>query len=148
MTDTLKTCHKCGEAKTLDMFPPYHGYRRACKACQADAARQRYANDPQRRALQMIRSQNTSARAVHLKPIDARTAAHLITDAARCAYCQQPNDGTVPFGLDHYMPIKLGGTNDLDNLRPCCEPCNRAKHDSHPDDFHAWLRGVIRRNAS
>lgn len=29
--------------------------------------------------------------------------------------------------LDHIHPLSRGGTNDLDNLRAACSPCNRRK---------------------
>ena len=28
---------------------------------------------------------------------------------------------------DHVVPLKLGGSNDLDNLRVLCKPCHRVK---------------------
>lgn len=29
--------------------------------------------------------------------------------------------------IDHVVPRKLGGTNDMDNLEPICKPCNSKK---------------------
>jgi 5-methylcytosine-specific restriction endonuclease McrA len=31
-------------------------------------------------------------------------------------------------GIDHFIPLAKGGTNDLDNLRCSCSPCNKQKH--------------------
>lgn len=29
--------------------------------------------------------------------------------------------------IDHVHPLALGGTNDMENLRPCCVRCNNKK---------------------
>ncbi len=44
-----------------------------------------------------------------------------------CAYC--PNPATT---LDHFYPLKLGGTHTADNLLPACKSCNSKKHAKHP----------------
>ena len=51
----------------------------------------------------------------------------------RCAYCQRHVGarGTV----DHYMPLALGGPDEIENMRLCCKPCNGAKADKHPDEW-------------
>jgi hypothetical protein len=41
----------------------------------------------------------------------------------RCAYC----GSTDKVGLDHVIPLCLGGTNSIDNLVPCCHACNVSK---------------------
>ena len=49
-----------------------------------------------------------------------------------CAYCE-----TGAFeNLDHYVPVKDGGPHTLDNVRPSCFSCNRAKSDADPEE---WL---------
>ena len=51
---------------------------------------------------------------------------------ARCAYCE-----TGEFEeLEHYTPVKAGGPHTLENVRPSCFPCNRAKNDADPEE---WL---------
>jgi 5-methylcytosine-specific restriction endonuclease McrA len=32
------------------------------------------------------------------------------------------------FSVDHVVPVALGGTNDLDNLRPAHRQCNNERH--------------------
>lgn len=50
----------------------------------------------------------------------------------RCAYCE-----TGEFEeLDHYIPVKAGGPHTLENARPACSACNRAKWDADPEE---WL---------
>lgn len=42
---------------------------------------------------------------------------------ARCACCGV----TAHLTIDHRVPRSLGGSNDRDNLRPCCWRCNQVK---------------------
>lgn len=42
--------------------------------------------------------------------------------AEHCWYCGDPADV-----FDHIMPRSRGGTNQPDNLRPCCNHCNVSK---------------------
>lgn len=47
-----------------------------------------------------------------------------------CEYCRLPaSASTVPFHIDHFIPLKHDGTNDLDNLCLSCAKCNA--HKSH-----------------
>ncbi len=47
-------------------------------------------------------------------------------DGFSCQYC-----GAVPpsvlLQVDHIVPVKLGGENDVDNLVTACQPCNIGK---------------------
>lgn len=62
---------------------------------------------------------------------------------SRCYYC-----GTylVPFSddkerygrsfvIDHFVPRRMGGGNDINNLVPCCWKCNSSKGGKHIDDW-------------
>ena len=42
----------------------------------------------------------------------------------RCQACDGPTD---EFEVDHYIPVALGGTNDLSNLQALCPPCHKLK---------------------
>ena len=53
----------------------------------------------------------------------------------RCYYC-----GAEWSELDHYVPIKDGGSHSIDNLRPACATCNNAKRASMPT---AWAASVV-----
>lgn len=46
-------------------------------------------------------------------------------DGHRCLLCGSPDDLTV----DHDVPRTKGGTNDVENLRTLCKPCNSLKGD-------------------
>jgi len=36
--------------------------------------------------------------------------------------------------IDHLVPKSLGGSNDIENLVPCCAECNREKADRMPTE--------------
>lgn len=156
MTQHTRVCKTCGQERPLEQFQARRTVDRKtgeahrnwkCRACRTQERRHQYHTDPKARAFQIVHSLNANRNRKHLAPIPVQPAVNMILNATHCAYCAQPNDGTVPFAVDHYLPVKLGGTNDLENIRVCCEPCNRAKHDSHPDDYLTWLSGVIHRQA-
>ena len=45
----------------------------------------------------------------------------------RCYYCGLQTNPFENFCVDHVQPLSRGGTNDIDNLVPCCDYCNRYK---------------------
>lgn len=47
-------------------------------------------------------------------------------EAFRCPYCRALV-AELQITLDHDLPVALGGTSQLNNLRPCCALCNRRK---------------------
>lgn len=149
-----RTCRKCGELKPFDQFKRAGGksadgesYRlHICKPCANQQQRTAYHADPVARARQIVMSLNASKRN-NGQRVDVDAAVKMLLDATHCTYCGQPNDGKIPFALDHMQPLALGGAHRLDNLTPCCEPCNRAKHDMPAAAYIAWLKGVVSRNA-
>jgi hypothetical protein len=45
-----------------------------------------------------------------------------------CEYCRlMQTDATTPFHVDHIVPVKHGGTDDLDNVCLACFQCNSFK---------------------
>jgi hypothetical protein len=57
----------------------------------------------------------------------------------RCTYCLQPLD-ILCLQLDHRIPPKSqGGSIGIDNLAPCCAPCNAQKGELRGDAFRALL---------
>lgn len=50
---------------------------------------------------------------------------------ACCEYCRLPaSAGTIPFHVDHFIPLKHDGSDDADNLCFACFNCNMYKsHD-------------------
>jgi len=55
-----------------------------------------------------------------------------------CAYCGKLL--IIDITIDHDIPIAKGGTNSIDNLVPCCKPCNSKKHSKTGDEFKALMK--------
>lgn len=51
-----------------------------------------------------------------------------------CYYCGI-DDLSIPYEVDHYCPIAMGGTDHWYNLVRSCRPCNRRKSGLHGDIF-------------
>lgn len=54
--------------------------------------------------------------------------------------CRAPIGEGKPFEDDHWIPLHLGGTNELNNRRLICIPCHKAKTKAE-----AKSRGKVRR---
>lgn len=48
----------------------------------------------------------------------------------RCLCCGATG---VPLTVDHVLPISRGGSNDIANIQPLCETCNKSKGTRHID---------------
>ncbi len=57
-----------------------------------------------------------------------------------CAYCHKPLGDKAT--IDHIIPIIKGGANDIENLVPCCMPCNSKKRAKTVDEFLAIMPAV------
>jgi 5-methylcytosine-specific restriction endonuclease McrA len=62
----------------------------------------------------------------------------------RCWYCGKlfEDDHTI----DHVLPRSRGGKEDIENLVPCCKPCNSAKRDKTIIEFRRMYqkqRGMV-----
>ena len=55
----------------------------------------------------------------------------LMRDLYTCQSCgyQNGNGKDIPLHVDHIIPIKYGGTSNLDNLQVLCQKCNLSKRD-------------------
>ena len=53
----------------------------------------------------------------------------------KCWYCGMQTTPWESFEIDHFIPIKAGGMDALDNLVPACEACNRRKSDRDIEQF-------------
>lgn len=56
----------------------------------------------------------------------------------RCAYC---GDAVLPelLCIDHVQARARGGSNDLDNLNPCCRRCNTCKGIKTIEEFRLYM---------
>lgn len=67
--------------------------------------------------------------AVEEAAISEKTRAEVL-QWGRCAMCgKRALEDDVRLQVDHRIPQSLGGTNDIENLQPLCEACNRGKKD-------------------
>ncbi|TMF81246.1 MAG: HNH endonuclease [Chloroflexi bacterium] len=53
----------------------------------------------------------------------------------RCGYCGL----AVTLEPDHRVPLARGGSNWIENIIPCCRPCNTRKRTATEDEFRARL---------
>ena len=51
-----------------------------------------------------------------------RLRAYVLAQSQTCWVC-----GGLATEVDHVLPRASGGTNALENLRPCCRTCNRSR---------------------
>ena len=62
-----------------------------------------------------------------------------------CAYCGKPIT-IKDMQVDHILPKRNGGTNDIDNLNPSCRLCNHYKRANSIESFCDFaLGGIIKR---
>ncbi len=123
--DDLVLCRICREEKFADEFP--RGVT-ACRACR-NAQRVDWAHStPERnqRALAMRREYVARRKAAPGQHSEAQWQARLAEFRHLCAYC---GAGHLPLVREHVVPVSAGGTNDIANLVPACQPCNARKGD-------------------
>lgn len=48
-------------------------------------------------------------------------------DCGRQMQNKNKNNETTYMTIDHIVPKSMGGTNNIENLRPCCRSCNMLK---------------------
>lgn len=55
----------------------------------------------------------------------------------KCATCKVriAKRGKFRYHIDHVMPVKRHGSNDISNLQLLCVRCNTRKKAKHPDDW-------------
>jgi len=61
-----------------------------------------------------------------------------------CWYCGKDLFGKMT--IDHVQPLLLGGTDDIDNLVPCCKSCNSSKCGRTVEEFRVVIyrkKGMI-----
>lgn len=56
-----------------------------------------------------------------------------------CIYCDTPLNGESR-EYDHFIPVSLGGPDDLENLVPACFECNRGVGGKFDSDPWEWLQ--------
>jgi hypothetical protein len=71
---------------------------------------------------------STPTRASARLPISREVRA-VVWDFARgqCWYCGNHCNPFYNYCVDHVVPVCRGGTNEIENLVPCCTDCNQSK---------------------
>lgn len=59
-----------------------------------------------------------------------------------CAYCGAPL-ARSSMTVDHVTPRALGGTDEIDNLLPCCKTCNAFKGDKTIEQFRKYIANSL-----
>ena len=86
-----------------------------------------------------------------MKRHDRKEPLSVVRDSGkRCIYCgfkllhdcggNRSLDG-YRATVDHVIPSSKGGTDNNDNLKPCCDWCNSAKKDLTLEEFRSALKG-------
>jgi 5-methylcytosine-specific restriction endonuclease McrA len=58
-----------------------------------------------------------------------------------CAYCGNYIEYD-DMKIDHFLPQKSGGTDDISNLMPCCEICNHYKDSHNIHKFKIMMKNI------
>lgn len=113
-------------------------YGREYSALHADEAGERAKlwrlNNPERAAHndRIKRARKRGAEGTHT----AKEIAALIKKQNyRCVYCGTSIRKKENRHVDHIMPLKLGGANDITNIQILCPTCNMSKKAMHPVDY-------------
>lgn len=113
-------CRKC-----LDWHPLKNIHSGLCKKHQREQYREMYRKNPDKI------KQRVYARKRNLKPMPVEFRSWVLEKFNnKCGYC-----GNTATGIDHFLPVKLGGINEPNNLIPCCTTCNSQKKDTHPSKW-------------
>lgn len=161
-----KKCSMCQLVKPLDQF---HNQKRSkdgkqgyCKPCkQISNAKSNPIHNPVNNPLhkfspkiqyQLKRARHN--RRVLLNQADKVVGTYTLSEYRRrkrltallfnhcCPYCGDdlPKNEAV---MDHFMPVKRGGTNKITNIIFCCESCNSAKNAKPPIRFLRYRRLLL-----
>jgi 5-methylcytosine-specific restriction endonuclease McrA len=61
----------------------------------------------------------------------------------RCWYCGKQTNPFRDFHVDHVVPVSAGGSGEIANLVPSCQPCNNAKHAKSLEAFRFACGGAL-----
>lgn len=61
-----------------------------------------------------------------------------------CAYCGK-EIAYQDMQVDHMIPLRIGGEDDIENLLPSCRSCNHYKATLDVEGFRNYLSGVHKR---
>ena len=61
-----------------------------------------------------------------------------------CAYCGVEIE-YKDMQVDHMVPLRKGGSNDIGNLLPACRSCNNYKHTLTVKQFRQYINELVHR---
>lgn len=118
----LRTCHKCKRQFYATRMNGRRGKREVCYSCVPQPIE--YTDIEKYVEAQNIRA----AFAGNPSTLTVQEWKQTLTDFNhRCAYCGEP-----AYGMDHFVPVALGGGTIATNCVPACRLCNSQKLDVHP----------------
>ena len=125
----MQQCRVCREEKLLGEFQAdgKGGRRPECRTC-CNYQRVQWAHStPERhaRALKLRADYVARRKAASGSHSEAEWQARLAQYRHRCAYC---GAGDRPLVREHVVPLIGGGTDDIGNVVPACQPCNARKY--------------------
>lgn len=94
--------------------------------------KEKYKNDPEYRRNEIKRCVRNSICRIHNSRVGGIKLTKEVIDKLykkynnTCVFCKRTKEETK-LSIDHIKSIKLGGTNDFDNLQILCLDCNRKK---------------------
>lgn len=62
----------------------------------------------------------------------------------RCAYCGCEIDYS-DMQVDHATPLRIGGADEIENMKPSCRSCNHYKATFDVEGFRKYLSGIQKR---
>lgn len=120
LRETSRQWRKNNPERVLEIVHKY----RTTHAAEYKAYRAAYtkAHTPHRNVLQHnYRAQHVGAQGTHtVQEWEDLKAKY----GGRCLFCGRTNR---PLTKDHVIPFQNGGTNDIGNIQPLCQPCNASK---------------------
>ena len=134
-----KTCTKCkieyekGEESFQKNMYQADGLQSHCKACAGDYKAENALRTAVGAANRKARTKHNGANELDFDEVEAKFKEMGNT----CVFCG--TDQKV--GLDHDIPFAQGGFNVLNNVQPCCKPCNSSKKDKTSDEYREKLKG-------
>ena len=54
-------------------------------------------------------------------------------ESNKCLCCKEKKKLTV----DHVIPVDWGGTSNIENIQPLCQPCNSSKGNRRDTDYRS-----------
>lgn len=134
------TCSGCGIALTKETK---HKDRLLCKPCYANWHREYCKNRyPDGSLKQRAYYFNRNRAGAHIKESDLE--AIILRQCGECKTCGD-DIGTVPWEIDHIIPVSVGGSHSPANLQILCKRCNRAKDNGSMREFELWISRISKR---